>query len=93
MLLVLASANRDDAVFGAPDDFRLDRGPIRHLSLGQGRHSCIGAPLVRMEMEASLRTILEMLDNLAFKEEALVWKPRWGHRWLERLPVTFSPLG
>jgi cytochrome P450 len=49
VLVGLASGNRDEAVFGDPDEFRLDRdGQPQHLAFGWGAHLCIGAPLVRV---------------------------------------------
>ncbi|NYT59213.1 cytochrome P450 [Alcaligenaceae bacterium] len=55
--ILWASANRDEAVFGDPDEFRLDRDPALNLLYGAGVHVCPGAPLARME----LRLILEAL--------------------------------
>ncbi|MGZ5374497.1 MAG: cytochrome P450 [Aeromicrobium sp.] len=42
--LIWASANRDEAVFGDPDEFRLDREPSGNLLFGAGLHGCPGAP-------------------------------------------------
>jgi cytochrome P450 len=55
--LIWASANRDEAVFGDPDEFRLDRDPSHNLLYGQGIHVCPGAQLSRLE----LRVIMEEL--------------------------------
>ena len=46
---LLASANRDERVFEAPDTFMLDRSPNPHLGLGFGIHVCLGAHLARLE--------------------------------------------
>ena len=46
---LLASANRDERVFEAPDTFILDRSPNPHLGLGFGIHVCLGAHLARLE--------------------------------------------
>lgn len=46
---LLASANRDERVFEAPDTFRLDRSSNPHLGLGFGIHVCLGAHLARLE--------------------------------------------
>jgi len=91
VLLVLASANRDAACFENPDEFRLDRPNGQHLGLGKGRHSCLGAPLVRMEMNAALRTLIGRLDGLTVEDSAPEWEARVGHRWLNSLPVSFTP--
>ncbi len=56
--LMWASANRDEAVFGDPDEFRLDRDPSLNLLYGAGIHACPGAPLSRLELEAIVRALL-----------------------------------
>jgi cytochrome P450 len=43
------SANRDEDVFGEPQDFDIRRSPNRHLSFGQAEHFCLGAHLARLE--------------------------------------------
>lgn len=91
VLLILASANRDPDYFSHADQFDITRTNTPHLSLGKGRHSCIGAPLVNMETQIAVNSALEIFDNLQFKESRLEWEPRFGHRWLKRLPVTFKP--
>lgn len=48
--LGFAAANHDAAVFDEPDQIRLDRSPNRHLAFGHGPHTCIGAPLARMQL-------------------------------------------
>jgi cytochrome P450 len=48
VLVGIASANRDEAVFDDPDAFRLDRGMPRHISFSGGAHHCIGARLARL---------------------------------------------
>jgi len=53
-----ASANRDEAVFGDPDAFRLDRDPSLNLLYGAGIHVCPGAPLARLELRAIMQALL-----------------------------------
>lgn len=48
--LLWASANRDQAAFGDPDEFRLDRDPADNLLYGAGIHDCPGAGLARLEL-------------------------------------------
>ena len=91
VFLVLASANRDAAQFTDPDRLDITREPNPHLSFGRGRHACIGAPLVGQEIEIGITVILHNLQNLKQMNPVLEWMPRAGHRWLTKLPVTFSP--
>ncbi len=66
VLLVYASANRDEAVFG-PDagEFRIDRTPNPHVSFGFGPHFCLGAALARLEARAVLSELLDRFESLA----------------------------
>ena len=57
--LAYASANRDEAVFEAPDEFRLDRPNVRdHLAFGRGPHRCAGMAMARLEFRIALRELL-----------------------------------
>jgi cytochrome P450 len=59
-----ASANRDDAEFGDPDEFRLDRDPSSNLLYGAGIHVCPGAPLARIELRSFLAAFLDETERL-----------------------------
>jgi cytochrome P450 len=63
--LIWASANRDESVFGDPDEFRLDRDPELNLLYGAGIHVCPGAPLARMELTIVLGTLLARTRRIA----------------------------
>lgn len=58
MTLLWAPANRDETVFGDPDEFRLDRDPACNLLYGAGIHVCPGAPLARLELRVFLEELL-----------------------------------
>jgi cytochrome P450 len=58
LTLLWASANRDEAVFGDPDEFRLDRDPQLNLLYGAGIHVCPGAPLARLELRVLMEELL-----------------------------------
>jgi cytochrome P450 len=57
--IIWASANRDEAVFGNPDEFRLDRDPEKNLLYGAGIHVCPGAPLARLELRIFMEELLK----------------------------------
>jgi cytochrome P450 len=56
MVIYLAAANRDPAVFADPHRFDVQRPNAgKHLSFSGGRHFCLGAALARAEGETGLR--------------------------------------
>jgi cytochrome P450 len=58
--LLYASANRDEAVFPAGDQFVLDRPNIKdHLAFGMGPHVCLGIPLARLELRIAIEELLK----------------------------------
>ncbi len=66
VLLVYASANRDEEVFGADaGEFRVDRHPNPHVSFGFGPHFCLGAALARLEARIVLNELLDRFETLA----------------------------
>jgi cytochrome P450 len=58
------SANRDEAVFDRPGEFRVDRHPNPHLGLGVGEHHCLGAHLARLEIRVLLEELVARLDHV-----------------------------
>lgn len=60
-----ASANRDESVFGDPDEFRLDRRPEDNLVYGRGLHSCPGAPLARLELRVFVEELLARTTDIS----------------------------
>jgi len=59
VMLGMAAANRDEAVFPDPDNFRLDRDtPQPHLAFGLGPHVCLGNHLTWMIGRVVLEELL-----------------------------------
>jgi len=59
VLLLYASANRDEAVFGADaEEFRVVRNAGAHVAFGYGEHFCLGAQLARMEARIAFAALL-----------------------------------
>jgi cytochrome P450 len=69
VVMVYASANRDEAVFEDPHTFKVDRTPNEHLSLGFGPHYCLGSNLAKMEIQTTLERILARLPGLRLTAE------------------------
>jgi cytochrome P450 len=63
--VLLGSANRDEEVFEAPDEFRLGRSDHeKHLAFGGGPHFCPGAALSRVLGEQTFRRWLPHIHRL-----------------------------
>jgi cytochrome P450 len=65
MAVVLAAGNYDPDIFECPHAVKLDRGNAkRHLTFGSGSHTCLGAPLARVEAAIAIRTLLSTFDRI-----------------------------
>lgn len=65
LALYYLSGNRDEAVFGDPFAFRVDRQPNRHLAFGFGAHLCLGMMVARMELAALFAELLRRVESVA----------------------------
>ena len=59
VMVIYASANRDQRHFPEPDLFDVGRDARTHLAWGTGPHMCVGAHLAKMEMEVMLEALIE----------------------------------
>jgi cytochrome P450 len=88
LLVVLAAANRDPAVFDDPDAFRPGRGGPPALSFAYGAHYCLGASLARAEAEVMLEAVARRWPGLARRpDRPLRWHQRGPFRGLDELVV------
>jgi cytochrome P450 len=88
--VLLGSANRDEAVFAHPDTFDAARRPNPHLAFGAGLHFCLGAPLARMELAASLRLLADRFPELRLNGVP-ERRPTFVLRGYSAVPVTGAP--
>ncbi|MGQ5634241.1 MULTISPECIES: cytochrome P450 [unclassified Streptomyces] len=84
--MLFGSANHDPAVFTDPGRLDLTRGDNPHISFSAGIHYCIGAPLARIELAASMSALLRQAPTLALAAEPRR-KPNFVIRGLEGLTV------
>jgi len=70
LVMFYGSANRDEAVFEAPFDFRIDRNPNRHLGFGIGEHFCLGANLARRSQRALFAELATRMEWAELSGEA-----------------------
>ncbi len=69
VILWYPSANRDEDVFDAPYEFRVDRKDAKQLAFGFGAHVCLGQHLARMEISALYRELLRRVESIELAGE------------------------
>ena len=91
----LASANRDEAVYGDHAETPLlgARPPKPHMSFGMGMHFCVGAMLSRLELQVAFRMLTERFTSMALgvPGEDLRYSPHFHLRGLTALPLVLEP--
>ena len=87
VVIYLAAANRDPALFDDPHRFDVRRPNAgRHLAFSGGRHFCLGAALARMEGEVGLRRFFTRFPDAQMAGEGSRRDTRVLRGW-SRLPV------
>jgi cytochrome P450 len=89
VLLVQHAANRDPAAFEQPDRFDITRSPNRHLAFGQGIHTCLGAPLARLEVHEALTHLAAQFRAIEVVTPTLEYNETMVSRSLKQLEVRF----
>ncbi len=92
ILILYASANRDENEWDRPDQFDITRDATRQLGFGHGTHGCAGQGLARLETQSILSALLDRVERIVPAGE-----PAWAtnniiHRF-ERLPLELVPAG
>jgi len=93
LLIVTASANRDEAVFDQPDTFDINRtNARRHLTFGLGPHVCMGATLARVEMRIFLETLATRLPHMRLvPAQRFTYLPNTSFRGPRHVLVEWDP--
>ena len=86
---LLGAANHDPAVFADPERFDVGRTDNPHITFGAGVHFCIGAPLARVELQASFGALLSRTSAIEPGGEP-VRRPEFVIRGLQRLPIVLT---
>ncbi|MGW0005483.1 cytochrome P450 [Nocardia grenadensis] len=91
VVLSLAGANRDPAVFADPARFDITRHNAKnHLSFSNGIHVCLGAGLARSEAAHALRALFETFPDLRLTDPP-TRRPLFTLHGYEHLPAHTGP--
>ena len=69
VMMLYPSGNRDEEVFDAPFEFRVDRRPNRHVAFGHGAHHCLGNLLAKMEMKVLYEELFDRVTAIELNGE------------------------
>jgi cytochrome P450 len=91
ILLLYASANRDEEAFEDPYTFDLLRDPNPHVGFGgPGPHFCLGAHLARREITVMYRELLSRLPDIEAAGEPERLQSSFING-IKHLPCSFTP--
>jgi cytochrome P450 len=76
-------------VFEAPDEFRIERKPNRHVAFGYGPHMCLGQHLAKLEMRILFEELLPKLKSISLNGTPNYTKTNFVGG-LKSLPVRFE---
>ena len=68
VMMVFASANRDERVFAQADEFDIARRGRRHLGFGLGVHMCVGQHLAQLEMVSLIEAMIPRVKEVRVGE-------------------------
>jgi cytochrome P450/ferredoxin-NADP reductase len=72
VIVMYASANRDERKFADPDRFDVTRDVHDHLGFGSGVHMCMGMHLARLEIVSLLQSLARRAKTIALAGEPVV---------------------
>jgi cytochrome P450/ferredoxin-NADP reductase len=72
VMVMYASANRDERKFADPDRFDVTRDVHDHLGFGSGVHMCMGMHLARLEIVSLLQSLARRVKTLRLAGEPVV---------------------
>jgi len=83
----IIAGNHDPSVFAAPHEFRITRErPRPILNFGSGRHLCLGRPVALVELEETLRLLVERFARIEVTGEVVRDGQPHGD-FVRRLPI------
>jgi cytochrome P450 len=90
VMVMIGSANTDEAEFPDGDVVRFDRDVNPHIAFGGGIHRCLGSHLARMELRVALREWHKRIPDYEVEPgHTLVYTP--GIRSIDHFPMRITP--
>ena len=91
LMVLFASANRDERQFPEPDRFDIDRKSREHVAFGHGIHFCLGAALARLEARVAFETLFDRCRDFRLDAEEVHVIESNLLRGPRSLPIRFAP--
>ena len=89
VMIMIGSANTDEAEFEDADTVRFDREANRHIAFGGGIHRCLGSHLARLELRVALREWHRRIPEYSVEpDHTLVYTG--GIRSIDHFPMRFT---
>ena len=90
VMVMLGSANTDEAEWPDAEVVRFDREVNPHIAFGGGIHHCLGSHLARLELRVALREWHRRIPEYEIETgHTLVYTP--GIRSIDHFPMRFTP--
>jgi cytochrome P450 len=89
VVLIFASANRDERRWAEPDRLDFARPALRNLAFGNGIHFCVGAALARLEARIVLESVLRISPEYEVAGPVAPATFTGSERGLASLPIAF----
>jgi cytochrome P450 len=90
VMIMIGSANTDEAEFPDADQVRFDREVNRHIAFGGGIHRCLGSNLARLELRVALREWHRRIPDYEVEPgHTLVYTS--GIRSIDHFPMRITP--
>jgi cytochrome P450 len=90
LVVLYASANRDERAIPEPDRFDVTRAKVRHFGFGTGRHFCLGAQAARQMLRVILEDLLPAIADYDLDIEKSKRVPHAMVRGFSKLPMRWE---
>jgi hypothetical protein len=90
VFLAIGSANRDENVFAKPNQFDLQRNFSNVFTFGSGKHACIGKNVTSNLLQIFLQQLAQFHYVIKSDLEQLNYIARFGHRWPQKLQISYG---